>query len=266
LSKVVVKEKLDNYIYSAYNVLSNIIFNASKYKKITKSNNKFKNIHSGDRCFILGTGPSLKQLDYKYLKGEITFGVNFLYKGDIIKQIKPQYYCLYDQIFHTTHLKETEGLIESLPNTSFFLRTKAYEKMNATNLENKNVYYQHCNLFQYNDYISIDLEKNVTAPFNVVLGCIQTAIYMGFEEIYLLGCDFNSFASPKVEHFYDKGQAPSREMSVGFELKYYSMVSYHHYALDKFARKNNIRIYNITPNSLLDAYERRNIEDVFNNN
>lgn len=261
MSKFNIKERLDNCIYSIYNYTSNIIFGISKYKIITKANIKFKNIHVGERCFILGTGPSLKKLEYKHLKDEITFGVNFLYKGEIINHIKPQYYCLYDPAFYTKHLADTVELINNLPDTTFFMRTKAYDVIRE--VKNKKIYYQYCNLFQYSDYIRVNMTQNMTAPFNVVLGCIQTAIYMGFKEIYLLGCDFNSFASPKAEHFYDKGEAPSRKISIGFELKYYSMVSYHHYALNKYAKENNIRIYNITPNSLLDAYERKNIDDIY---
>lgn len=261
-SKVKIKEQLDNLIYWSYNNLANISFLCSKHKRIVQPNIKFKNVHAGERCFILGTGPSLKKINLDILKEEIIFGVNFYYKSALINSIVPRYYCLYDEIFHTTHKDSTEELIRELPDTTFFVRTKAFEVINQFNIGTKNVYYEHCNLYQYGDLIKFDMTKNMTAPFNVILGCLQTAIYMGFKEIYLLGCDFNSFASLKVEHCYDKGDAPARIMPIGFELKYYSMVSYHHYAIEKYARKRDISIYNLTPNSLLDAYERKSLESV----
>lgn len=37
---------------------------------------KFNNIHKNDRCFIIGTGPSLKTDDLEQLVNEITFGAN----------------------------------------------------------------------------------------------------------------------------------------------------------------------------------------------
>lgn len=262
MGKVKIKEQFDNYIYWLHNMVTNSLFSISKNKSLTKNNIKFRNIHYGQKCFILGTGPSLGNIDYCYLKDEITFGVNFLYKGEIINYIKPQYYCLYDPNFYTIYLQETIELINSLPNTTFFLSTKFYNTFKEINIQNKNIYYQYLNLFQYDDNISVDMVKNMTAPFNVILGCIQTAIYMGFREIYLLGCDFNSFAYPKVVHFYDKIGA-NRTRSLAAELKEYSLVCYHHYALEKYAREKGIYIYNITPNSLLDAYERKNIEEVF---
>lgn len=262
MSKITIKETFDNLIYRTYNIVAKVLFQLnSRNKKLVERNGKFKNIHQGERCFILGTGPSLKSVNPTYLKNEKIFGVNYLFKGNIIEHITPDYYCLYDQIFHTTDKETTKKLVESFPNTTFFLRTKAYDGLKNI-IKSDNIYFQQCDQFQYEDYIRVDMQKNMTAPFNVVLGCIQTAIYMGFKEIYLLGCDFNSFASLKQEHFYDKDTVPDRTMSIGFELKYYSMVSYHHYALEKYAKEHNIRIINLTPNSLLDAYERGKLEDI----
>lgn len=263
MSKYEIKEKIDSWIYRTYNMLSNIMFYFSKDRAVVKKNVKFKDIHLGKRCFILGTGPSLKKVDYNHLKNEIVFGVNYLYKGDIINYVIPQYYCLYDEVFYSKDIVDTKNVMEKLQDTTFFLRTNAIDAIRKSGIKNNNIYYQSCNVFQYDDYIKVDMTKNMTAPYNVVIGCIQTAIYMGFKEIYLLGCDYNSFASLKSEHFYDDDNSPSRNMPLGYELKYYTLVTYHHYALNKYAKKNNIFIYNITPNSLLDAYPRKDIRDIF---
>jgi hypothetical protein len=80
---------------------------------------------------------------------------------------------------------------------------------------------------------------------------------MGFKEIYLLGCDFNSFAAQTENHCYDKkNDIISRRISLADELKFYALVAYHHYALQKLALKMNVRIVNLTENSLLDAYPK----------
>lgn len=265
MSKIDIKNKIDNQLYALFNKITNILFIFSKYKKVVKKNRQFHNIHKGQRCFILGTGPSLNKIDSKLLNQEIIFGVNFLYRGDFLKNIVPNYYCLYDQIFHTTHIDETKKIMEKYPDTTFFLRTKAYKSANKhIRFKNNKVFFQYCNLFQYNDYIKINLTKPVTAPFNVLLGCIQTAIYMGFTEIYLLGSDFNSFASKKETHYYDKDDSQEKKMKLGFELKFYSLVAYHHYALNKYAKSRGIKIINLTKDSLLDAYPKQEIEQLFN--
>lgn len=262
MSKVLLKEKFDNTIYKTYNSFSKIQFIFSKYRAIVKENRQFYNIHQGEKCFILGTGPSLKKVDPKLLKDEFVFGVNFLYKSDFLEQINPSYYCLYDQIFHTTHIEEAKWLINLFPETIFFMRTKAYKNISEKIKSNNNIYFQHCNLYQFDDFIEVDMEKSITAPFNVLLGCIQTAIYMGFSEIYLLGSDFNSFATPTILHFYDMKNATVRNRSLGDELKEYSAVSYHHYALQKYANAKGIKIINLTEESLLDAYPKEKLEDV----
>jgi len=37
---------------------------------------RLHDIHKGERCFIIGNGPSLQQTDLSLLKGEYTFGMN----------------------------------------------------------------------------------------------------------------------------------------------------------------------------------------------
>ena len=39
----------------------------------------FRDIHRGERCFIIGNGPSLNQTDLARLEGEYTFGMNRIY-------------------------------------------------------------------------------------------------------------------------------------------------------------------------------------------
>lgn len=63
MSKFDIKDKLDSFIYSAYNILSEIVFGLDvESKNIVRRNAAFKNIHAGERCFVLGTGPSLRTL------------------------------------------------------------------------------------------------------------------------------------------------------------------------------------------------------------
>src|SRR5512139_2649265 len=40
---------------------------------------EYYNIHRGERCFIIGNGPSLNDTDLSKLKDEFTFGMNRIY-------------------------------------------------------------------------------------------------------------------------------------------------------------------------------------------
>lgn len=265
MSKIEKKEKFDNALFTLYNNFSNVVFRFSKEKKLVKANEKFRNLHLGQRCFILGTGPSLRNVNYSLLEDEIILGVNYLYKGEIINSIKPRYYFLYDEGFYDYCFNDLIEILETLPDTTLFVRTKANSKIKSNNLNDEKIYYQSCNLVQHSDYIRTDITKNVTAPFNVLIGCIQTAIFMGFKEIYLLGSDFNSFTTPNYEHFYDDlDEKQTRPSLLAEELKFYSIVAYHHYALEKYARNIGVDIYNLTTNSLLDAYRKIEFQDIIN--
>ncbi|MDD6071560.1 MAG: hypothetical protein PUC12_12240, partial [Clostridiales bacterium] len=50
--------------------------NDSMHAQYAANLEKFHNIHKGERCFIVGTGPSLQLSDVDRLKDEYTFGVN----------------------------------------------------------------------------------------------------------------------------------------------------------------------------------------------
>ena len=257
MSKYEIKESIDNYIYKTFNLWSGFRFNFSNDKKLSSENINFKNIHRDERCYIVGTGPSLKNVDLKFLDDEIVFGVNYLYKSKKAKCLKPKYYFLYDENFYKNNVEDTMEALSFYKDSIFFVRTNAHKDFKKKGIKDTKIYYQPCNFFQYNDFISIDMVRGMTAPYNVVLGCIQTAMYMGFKYIYLLGSDYNSFASLKVEHEYDDvNTLVKRHMTLGYEMKFYTMCTYHHYALEKYAKKNQIHIYNITDKSLLDAYER----------
>ena len=39
----------------------------------------YKDLHHGKRCFIIGNGPSLRELDLSKLRHEFTFGMNRIY-------------------------------------------------------------------------------------------------------------------------------------------------------------------------------------------
>ena len=73
-----------------------------KHKKMyapLKNNKKFFNCHKGERCFILGNGPSLKCEDLTPLADEYVFTVNQASRLPQFKDIKPNYHFWVDPVF-----------------------------------------------------------------------------------------------------------------------------------------------------------------------
>ena len=63
-----------------------------------------QNIHKGERCFIIGNGPSLNQTDLTKLKNEYTFGLNRIYLAFPKMGFETTYYlCVNDLVAEQTH-------------------------------------------------------------------------------------------------------------------------------------------------------------------
>lgn len=91
-----IKEQLDN------NGIKGVLLLRDAYKDIKFKRNmllaKYKDIHKGKRCFLIGSGPSLKteDLDLLYENGEITFASNKIFKLYNQTDWRPNYYCVTD--------------------------------------------------------------------------------------------------------------------------------------------------------------------------
>lgn len=85
-------------------------FDRTKYGRILRS---LKDVHKGERCFIVANGPSLRAEDLDRLQaaGEITFAMNRIYKIFPQTSWRPTYYACEDiNIFH-----ESQDAINALP-------------------------------------------------------------------------------------------------------------------------------------------------------
>jgi len=80
-----------------------------------RSLSDFRNRHSGERCFIIGNGPSLNRMDLKPLRGETAFSLNrgYLYYDRIGRP------CDYLVAVNTLVLQQFAEEISALDNTKF---------------------------------------------------------------------------------------------------------------------------------------------------
>jgi hypothetical protein len=236
-----------------------------------RKNKVFKNKHKGERCFILGLGPSLKNVDLGSLKNETLFAVNSYYLFDTEKTLRPKYYFMLDSKFRNELFDEVLSANEAFPDAAFFynIRQKKHNKKMLRGRK-KNSHYLYSRYIPHGNFVRYKAHKNTTMGMNVVHGCIQTALYMGFKEIYLLGCDFNYIVTDfKQEHCYsgeaDDGLIGKDKETLSDSLQYLSAMLKHHNALDKCANKKGSRIFNLTPGSFIKSYEFKNLEDVLGN-
>ena len=63
----------------------------------------FKNIHAGERCFLVGNGPSINKTDLSLLKNENTFGFSRVYFHETFS---PKYYLAESESFLICFIKK----------------------------------------------------------------------------------------------------------------------------------------------------------------
>jgi uncharacterized Rossmann fold enzyme len=203
--------KIDDQIIGVYNFAQRLkFFLSGSQKKYNLARNKeLKNKHLGQRCFIVGNGPSIQQQNLSLLKNEHTFFVNHFYRHPQVEEICPKYYTIIDPKLTTGEwpVSMLDEIIEKCPQVKLFLHAQYQEIPQIAAYSKKaEIYWVYTNQFLHQGFsCSTDL-TNCLGGVTVVTICLFAAIYMGFKEIYLLGIDCDGIFRDLVDqssHFYD---------------------------------------------------------------
>lgn len=144
-----------------------------------------KNTFKGKRCFVLGNGPSLGQIDLGYLKNEFTFGSNGIFHAfkDIGKSTT--FYTVEDELCAKDNFQTIQNIKDS--QLMFYpLRLYPYFK----SLE-KALFLNYVPSSKEERIFSPDPSKVIYSGYTVVYLNLQIANYLGFDKIYTLGIDLS---------------------------------------------------------------------------
>lgn len=248
-----------------YNILYNRVAakeRQANFEEIAKLK-KLKDIHKGERCFIIGTGPSLKIADLEVLKNEYTFAPNRIYELLDNTDWYPTYYMCQDHKIIQTFADK----IKSIKSKLSFL------PVNYKNEFNDSKYYFFVlkeQLYYPTDApFSKEVSRFIGQGYTVTYGAIQMAIYMGFSEIFLLGIDHNyniirdakgrpvrvengsdNYSQGMVNYMDMKNLPRVEESTIAYETA------------EKISRKMGVRIYNATRGGKLDVFERVDFDSI----
>ena len=146
-----------------------------------------KSKHKGERCFIIGNGPSLKKSNLSHLETEYTFGLNRIY-------------LLFDELgFTTTYLVSVNQLvieqfaaeIEELPCMKFI----SWSGRDAIEFTEDVIFLQPRPITAF----FRNLTEGIWTGGTVTYAAMQIAYYLGFEMVILVGVD-HSFATKGQPH------------------------------------------------------------------
>lgn len=246
-------------IYSFINITSRAKFLIDRFKfaKFIKKNEELRNKYAGETCYILGNGPSVKNLDMSLLKGKHTFAVNGFYESPMFEELNPEIYCVYDKFEFAKRVDVLKKMADERPDRIFLFNRRAIGDMQ----DKQNCYYVYSTLLPTKNGNYYDLTKNANTFINVLGFCIMCAIFMGFKRIVLLGNDFSRFASKKQHHFYDVDKQIDRKESLFQELQGNAIAITQHGYLAKYCKDHDIEIVNATRESLMDVYPIVDLKD-----
>jgi hypothetical protein len=250
-------------------------------RAILEKNCVFKDIHKNKRLFILCCGPSIQKMDLTVLKDEITMAVHSFYLHKDIGIIQPDYYCSAqwsypDEMKESLGLKYVKEIKKFMGSSKYFFSVRDQEMIEKSEVFGKDEVYYYDYGIDGLLYQEFDFCQRILPIQSVPILCLQLALYMGFQEIYLLGTEHDAIVTGKYSHFYqysdsitskENGETDAQgnlHSTFSIQLKCICRLWEQYEILKKIAEKKGSKIYNATPGGVLDVFERVDFNALWN--
>lgn len=210
----------------------------------------FKNIHEGNQCIIMATGPSLNSVDLSLIEDHpFVFGLNRAY----LKRNNFKYYFCSSVNFFNHYQEEIKKV-----NAELFILNSLFPKDCSLN-----AIYLH---LEPKKFTSLrDLEPNLLKQIDWGPTClldfaIPSALWMGFKEIILLGADYSL---KEYKWFYQAQEEKRPEWPEDLRMQEMLMAHLKFFKLKEYlsAYKPDVNIINCSPLSDLTMFKNLPLED-----
>lgn len=282
-----VKKAINEWIDSIFNIYVNTIWwNSFKrnhrdlYHEI-KKNSIFENVHYGEECYILASGPSINNQDLSKLNGKIVFTVNQISRNNQFanNSFKSTYHIWSDNRFFDIDENKPEdiemlnvilGSKNGYGKPICFFKNGMYNTIKKFKIDQEFECHYYCErtAFTYKRRKVFDFTHPVPCFSTVVHYAIILAVYMGFKRINLLGCDCTGIINTinaktnnysKMEYGFQISQNGLKKLNSVINKNNMLVESYayykifeNYYALNCYCRNNNVELINLTDGGVLD--------------
>lgn len=250
-----------------------------------------------ESTFILGNGRSLKNFieeNNNFLNTKNIIVVNDFFLSEYFMTLRPNVYVIADPAYWELQVTEEmsvlrESLIKRLLvdvnwEIQFFVPSAAYQAgfFQRAFDQNKLISVQPFNTASFSGITSVRYffyDKLLAKPFsgNVIGSALFIALQMDIKEIYLFGVehswtqslfvDEHNRTCIKDEHFYQNPKnakvwlkANTIPYKISEALSDIANMLGGYYEINEYAIHKNVKIFNCTPNSFIDAFERKKWE------
>lgn len=211
--------------------------------------------------------------------------VNFAANTPEFELLRPQYYILADPIFFAADTDQNVMRLWQNFNDkvtwplTIFVPHKYLERVR---LHNRNITVEGFNFVGIEGYrwftgLTFDAGRGMPRPRNVLIPAIMAAIKMGYTEIFLTGADHSWTKTLDVDcdnrvvtiqpHFYHDDEIEHQRVTQVYrDIHMHDiLLSFHiafkgYFEIADYARRRKINIFNATPGSFIDAFERRTLD------
>lgn len=173
-----------------------------RWKRYSEKLSRFKNMHLGEDCFIIGNGPSLNEIDLNRLNDFHTIGLNKIFLIFSKVNLELSYHVAVNPYVIAQSVEE----INNLKCPSFLSYTSAVKN----GVFGNNIFFLG-DMFP-NQLFYKDLTEGVRQGHTVTFVAMQLAYYMGFKRVFLVGVDHN---------FFQDGQPNEKQLMSSEDLNHF---------------------------------------------
>lgn len=228
-----------------------------------------KDKYRGERCFIIGNGPSLNKLDMSLLRPEWSIGVNSIFLHPEFKHGTPKHYVVEDVYVAEDRASEISQIHDRPCWFGQYLRGIIPD---ADNVNWINVSLDYRNRPEFPKFCG-DIREEAYVGGSVTYICMQIAYFLGFSKVYLIGFDHSYQVKEDVKVDGNKLVSTSDDPN-HFDPSYFGKgYRWHVPNVERMERgylrarqafeADNRRIYNATPGGKLEVFERVDFNSLF---
>ena len=240
----------------------------------------------GKSLIVMGNGPSLRETISKFpdiLTGHDTMAVNFAANTPEFSRLRPGHYILADPHFVDKEDPNVRKLWENLAGADRPMTLHLPVGMQAPELP-ANIRVSRYNMTPAEGYDGVchalyAKGLAVPRPRNVLIPALMEGIREGYDEIWIVGADHTWPHTLYVDdrnrvvtvqpHFYEENPKELDRIAEAYAgvhihdvLGSMSVAFRSYHAIRRYADKVGVKIWNATPGSLIDAFERKKLEEI----
>ena len=265
---------IDNIINELLITYRKLLFTFQYYLlrdyKFLKKNKALENKFVDQKFFIVGLGPSLKNYDLLKLKDKNVIMVNRSFRLKDYSKLSPKFHIFIDPklemgVWPIDYLDE---ILKKSKNVKIFLNADWFKSEKFVNFRNhEQIYWIKIHpVSLLNSKYSSDITQSISSGSTVIECAITLSIYLGSNNINILGVEGNGISKlmcNQDSHWdgTDPDYKEHNSLLYANDMINASRGIRQWHAISEVLTKKKIKIYNLTKEGILDAYEYKSFED-----